>query len=119
MKLQAFCLEFGGDPAVWRNLIESQKKLFHKLRLRDLDLLRENDLLKLDLIDRKETTRRIKLAKKQAAFYNNGNKDSGFNLGSLFRKYLKGKKKKYIAISKLKHGHRPNKLSNFGLEKYN
>ena len=37
----------------------------------------------------------------------------------MFRKYLRGKKQKYIAISRLKHIHRPQKLSAFGIEKYN
>ena len=107
MKINAFCEEFGGNPAIWRNITGSQKKLFHKLSLRDLDLLRENDLLKLDLIDRKEATRRIKLTQNQASRYRNGQKDSVFSLGSVFRKYLKGKKQKFIAISLHKHIHRP------------
>jgi len=72
MKIQAFCEEFGGNPTIWRNITDSQKKLFHKVRLRDLDLLHENDLLKLDLIDRKETTRRLKLSQSQASRYRNG-----------------------------------------------
>jgi len=33
--------------------------------------------------------------------------------------FLKGKAQKNLAISKLKHNHRPLKLSIFGFEKYN
>lgn len=88
-----------------------KRKLFHHIRLKSLNLLSENDLTKLDMINRKDTEQRVKKNKLKEQ---ESEQEKNFCFGSMFKSFINQKKKKYKDFRRKKYPHETISKSIFG-----